>query len=250
MGRHRGLPAPLDRHRGPGRLHRAARPGRPHRHGRDLRRGHRARHARPCRHPGRPDARARRGAVQPRLSRHDQPARRHADGGGAGLRRLARRAGLPPLLFPQRPWREHRAGAGRVPRHPRRGEPARRRCVRAVAAPAQLVGISRGRRAAPPALWRARGHPRHAERDRDRDGGGSRRAPGTAAGPGWVRVPPEELRELAGDRHVDAVRHRRRFPDGRIGSDPALARAEDGARLLAAAIEGARSDYRAFLAGD
>jgi creatinine amidohydrolase len=78
--------------------------------------------------------------------------------------------------------------------------------------------------------------------------------PGTrrdgAAAPAWARVPPEELREMAGDRHADAARHRRRFPDGRIGSDPGLARAEDGARLLAAAIDGARADYRAFLAGD
>lgn len=72
-----------------------------------------------------------------------------------------------------------------------------------------------------------------------------------AAGlPAWTRVPPEELREMAGDRHADAARHRRRFPDGRIGSDPALANAADGARLLAAAIEGARADYRAFLSGD
>ncbi len=66
----------------------------------------------------------------------------------------------------------------------------------------------------------------------------------------WQRVPPEELREMAGDRHVDAARHRLRFPDGRIGSDPGLARATDGARLIEAAIEGARADYRAFLAGD
>lgn len=43
---------------------------------------------------------------------------------------------------------------------------------------------------------------------------------------------------------------RRRFPDGRIGSDPSLAKAEDGARLEKAAAEAVAEAYRAFLAED
>jgi creatinine amidohydrolase len=61
---------------------------------------------------------------------------------------------------------------------------------------------------------------------------------------------PDALREMGGDRHRDAHHHRARFPDGRIGSDPALATPDDGARLLAAAIADARDDYQAFLARD
>ncbi len=58
----------------------------------------------------------------------------------------------------------------------------------------------------------------------------------------------EAMRDMGGDRHRDADHHRRRFPDGRIGSDPSLASPEAGERLLAAAAEGARADYAAFLA--
>ena len=42
--------------------------------------------------------------------------------------------------------------------------------------------------------------------------------------------------------------YRARFPDGRIGSEAALARAEDGAKLLEAAVEDVVEDYRAFTA--
>ncbi|MBM3571529.1 MAG: creatininase family protein [Alphaproteobacteria bacterium] len=56
------------------------------------------------------------------------------------------------------------------------------------------------------------------------------------------------LRDHAGDNHVDAAAHRRRFPDGRVGSDPARATPEHGRRLVAAAVAGLTDDYAAFLA--
>lgn len=42
--------------------------------------------------------------------------------------------------------------------------------------------------------------------------------------------------------------YRRRFPDGRIGSDPSLAKAEHGARLLDAAVASIAEQYRQFVA--
>lgn len=64
--------------------------------------------------------------------------------------------------------------------------------------------------------------------------------------------PPEKLsidylRDHAGDLHGAAAEHRRRFPDGRVGSHSALARPEHGVELLAAAVRGATADYLNFL---
>lgn len=56
------------------------------------------------------------------------------------------------------------------------------------------------------------------------------------------------LRDHGGDNHWDALSHRAAFPDGRVGSDSALATAEHGRQLLQAAIEDACADLADFLA--
>ena len=66
------------------------------------------------------------------------------------------------------------------------------------------------------------------------------------------KKPPKKLsaaflRDHAGDNHYDAATHRAEFPDGRVGSNPALASAKLGKKLLAAAIGNAVEDYKAFL---
>ncbi|MBC8339072.1 MAG: creatininase family protein [Alphaproteobacteria bacterium] len=48
----------------------------------------------------------------------------------------------------------------------------------------------------------------------------------------------------------DAEDYRRRFPDGRIGSDPALATPEIGAKLLSVAAAELQGDYEALLKED
>ncbi len=68
---------------------------------------------------------------------------------------------------------------------------------------------------------------------------------GTLAAP--APISSEFVRNHAGDDHLDADDHRRRFPDGRIGSDPSLARPEDGRRLLEAAVTDVSRDYAVFL---
>ncbi|MBI3513725.1 MAG: creatininase family protein [Proteobacteria bacterium] len=56
------------------------------------------------------------------------------------------------------------------------------------------------------------------------------------------------LHDHGGDAHFDAADHRRRFPDGRVGSDPTLATAADGEQLIRLAAAAAAADYQAFLA--
>ena len=65
--------------------------------------------------------------------------------------------------------------------------------------------------------------------------------------PAPAPLPAAFLRDHAGDQHRDAAHHRESFPDGRVGSDSALATPEHGARLLEAAITDAVEDYRALL---
>lgn len=61
------------------------------------------------------------------------------------------------------------------------------------------------------------------------------------------RLSLEYLRDHAGDNHADAGRHRRQFPDGRVGSDSALARPEHGRALLDAAIADGKREYQRFM---
>jgi len=49
---------------------------------------------------------------------------------------------------------------------------------------------------------------------------------------------------------LDALDYRRRFPDGRIGSNPVLASPEAGKRLYDGAVTDLTADYREFLAAD
>ena len=65
---------------------------------------------------------------------------------------------------------------------------------------------------------------------------------------------PEAVKQVAmtpkvapgGSAQCDADEFRRRFPDGRMGSDPSLASVEHGARFLEAGVEDAWEAYRAF----
>lgn len=76
--------------------------------------------------------------------------------------------------------------------------------------------------------------------------------PGRAAGDAgpFVREPPVFFRDHAQDDHPDAAAHRRRFPTGKVGSDPNRASAEAGQKLVAAAVADLIGDFRAFLSED
>ena len=63
-----------------------------------------------------------------------------------------------------------------------------------------------------------------------------------------AQLPAAFLRDHGGDNHWDAQTHQAAFPDGRVGSDSALATAEQGKQLLEAAIAGGCDDFAAFVA--
>ena len=66
--------------------------------------------------------------------------------------------------------------------------------------------------------------------------------------PDAVKSATFEPRVAPSGRFRDAEDYRRRFPDGRIGSDPSGASPEAGERLFYAAVRDVSSDYRAFAA--
>lgn len=53
----------------------------------------------------------------------------------------------------------------------------------------------------------------------------------------------------AGDNYYDAADFKARFPDGRVISHSALAKPDDGERLIAAAVQDLAADFAAFMAG-
>ena len=63
----------------------------------------------------------------------------------------------------------------------------------------------------------------------------------------WKPVPSEYINSHKGDDHFDAKQHRRSHPDGRIGSDPSLAKPEEGQQLLETAAAEMLEDYKKFL---
>ena len=68
------------------------------------------------------------------------------------------------------------------------------------------------------------------------------------AHPGSVKQVDIAPRIAPGGGFHDAEDFRRRYPDGRIGSDPSLASIEAGERLYLAAVEDITRDYQAFIA--
>lgn len=64
--------------------------------------------------------------------------------------------------------------------------------------------------------------------------------------PPFRPLPADPLLDPGGDRHEDAARHRARYPEGPVGSDPSLARAAHGTALLDAAAEDVAELFAAF----
>ena len=63
----------------------------------------------------------------------------------------------------------------------------------------------------------------------------------------WKPLTSEYLNSHKGDNHSDAEQHRRSHPEGRIGSDPSLAKPEEGQQLLKTAVAEMLEDYKKFL---
>jgi creatinine amidohydrolase len=68
--------------------------------------------------------------------------------------------------------------------------------------------------------------------------------------PDSIKTAPLEPRVAPRGSFHDADDYRRRFPDGRIGSDPGLATPEAGKRFYDMAVEEVAQDYMKFIAAD
>ena len=69
------------------------------------------------------------------------------------------------------------------------------------------------------------------------------------------RIRPEAVRQVAMSPRIaptgpilDAEDYRRRFPDGRIGSDPSQASISAGEKIVAAAVRGVIAEFKQFAA--
>ena len=60
----------------------------------------------------------------------------------------------------------------------------------------------------------------------------------------------EYIKKHTGDRHGPPDRHRKQFPDGRVGSHSALASPNNGRTLMGAAITELAKDYLNLLASN
>ena len=65
--------------------------------------------------------------------------------------------------------------------------------------------------------------------------------------PEIIKSAPLDPRIAPNGRFTNAVDYRAKFPDGRIGSDPALANPADGEKLVSAAVAGLIVDYQRFV---
>lgn len=68
--------------------------------------------------------------------------------------------------------------------------------------------------------------------------------------PASVALDADFIKRHSGDNHADALAHRTRFSDGRVGSHSGLGLADHGTELVTLAAQAGARDYAAFLAGE
>ena len=63
----------------------------------------------------------------------------------------------------------------------------------------------------------------------------------------FIKLDTQFYQNHAGDNHSNSIEHRKQFPSGAVGSDPTLAKPEDGQALLELASQELISDYSQFI---